>query len=219
MNKPGRVSFISMVLALIAAALLITSLKLPLWHLRMESPQYQDKEALRVEVLPGSMRGDLNEIRVLNKYIGVRIPDTLPQTRWLPIAIWISSVAGFVAVLLARRPRRFATYGTGAFLAASLLIAAGQAQWQMYHVGHDRNQHAALVGVKDFTPPLLGNLKVANFELKSRLGLGTACIVSAILLNVVVGLRSRAKKASAANPKASAQTIPAHAPEHPLVKI
>ena len=33
------------------------------------------------------MRGDLREISVLNKYIGVRIPEHLPQLRWLPVAL------------------------------------------------------------------------------------------------------------------------------------
>ena len=47
----------TLLLALLAGGLLVASLKFPLWHICMEAPQYREQEALRVEVLPGSMRG------------------------------------------------------------------------------------------------------------------------------------------------------------------
>src|SRR6185312_1386628 len=67
MNK--RKFIFAVATALIAGGLLVASLRLPLWHMRMEAPQYKDQEALKVFVLPGSLHGDLNEIKVLNKYI------------------------------------------------------------------------------------------------------------------------------------------------------
>lgn len=191
MSRSARFSPVSMACALAAAALLVTSLKFPLWHMQMQSPQYQGQEALHVEVLPGSMRGDLNEIRVLDKYIGVRIPDTLAETRWLPTAICLGAVLGVAAALVPLRLRRFTALVVAALLATTMVVAAGEAQSDMYHIGHDRSPHPVLEGVKNFTPPLLGNLKMANFELKSRLGLGSGCIAGAVALYAAIGLAAR----------------------------
>jgi len=182
--------------AVVAGGLLLASLRLPLWHMRMEAPQYQGSEALKVVVLPGALRGDMNEIKTLNKYIGVTVPDTLPQTRWLPGALCGLAVLGLVVTFLPLRSRRFAAFGLAVLLAGTMLLAAGQAQLQMYRIGHDRNRHAALVGVPDFTPPLLGNHKLAQFELESRLGYGSFAIAGAVALYAAMGFVSRDRKAA-----------------------
>ena len=114
MSKANLRAALPFLATIAAAALFITSLKLPVWHLKMESPQYQGNEALRVHVYPGSMRGDLREISVLNKYIGVRIPAALPQLRWLPMALLAAAVLGLGALALPRavRPRGFFAIAT-----------------------------------------------------------------------------------------------------------
>ena len=61
----------SLGVTLLASALLLASLKLPLWQMRLEAPQYREQEALRIAVHPDSLRGDLKEFSVLNQYIGV----------------------------------------------------------------------------------------------------------------------------------------------------
>src|SRR5689334_16942144 len=71
-------------LVVISAVLLIASLRLPLWHMRLEAPQYQAEEALKIAVFPNRYGGDMREISVLNQYIGVHVPATLPQFGWLP---------------------------------------------------------------------------------------------------------------------------------------
>jgi hypothetical protein len=177
----------------LASALLLTSLRLPLWHMRMEAPQYRDQEALKVVVRPGSLRGDLNEIKVLNKYIGVTVPETLPQTHWLPFALSIAAGLGLVVAFLPSRARRFGAFALAASLCVAMLTAAGQAQLQMYRIGHDRNRHAALTGIADFTAPLLGNRKLAQFELQSRLGLGSLAIGIAVALFAATGFAAREK--------------------------
>lgn len=191
MNK--RRFIFTIVASLVAGGLLVASLRLPLWYMRMEAPQYKDKEALKVFVLPGSLQGDLNEIKVLNKYIGVTVPTTLPQTHWLPLALSLIAGVGLVAAFLPARLRRWASFAVAASLCAAMLTAAGQAQVQMYHIGHDRDRHAALKGIADFTPPLLGNRKLAQFELESRLGLGSYAIVGAVALYTAMGFFSREK--------------------------
>ena len=191
MSRSARFSFISMACALVAAALLVSSLKFPLWHLKMESPQYQGSEALRVQIYPSSMRGDLREISVLNKYIGVRIPENLPQLRWLPVALLAAATLGLMVLALPRGAHARAWFTIAMLLSVAMLVSAAMAQWQMRRIGHERDPHAALVGVGNFTPPILGRVKVANFEITTGLGAGALLIGVGILLQVGAGFASR----------------------------
>ena len=67
-------------------------------------------------------------------------------------------------------------------LAIALLFAAVQAQKQMHDIGHNRDQKTKLARVKDFTPPLFGKVKVFQFEMESKFGVGAYLIGAAIFL-------------------------------------
>src|SRR5215813_8115315 len=77
-----------------AALLLLASLRLPLWHMRLEAPQYRDEEALKIAVFSNRYGGDMREISVLNQYIGVHVPASLPQFAWLPALLVGAAAAG-----------------------------------------------------------------------------------------------------------------------------
>ncbi len=183
-----------MAAAAIAAALFLFSLKLPVWHLKMESPQYQKEEALRVRVYPGHMAGDLREIRVLNQYIGVHIPENLPQLRWLPIALVAAAAAGLAGSLAGRAFRSRALLASTVLVSLIMLGSAALAQKQMHDIGHHRDQHTILRGIHDFTPPLLGSVKVANFELTAGLGIGAVVIAGGIALQLGAAWMSRRRQ-------------------------
>jgi hypothetical protein len=168
--------------AAVAAGLLAASLMLPLWQMRMEAPQYRDKEALRVTIFPNKMTGDLGEISVLNQYIGVHIPSELPQLKWLPIVLIAGGALGVGASFLPRMVRARALVGVGTAVALALAFAAIQAQVQMYDIGHKRDAKTKLARVKDFTPRVLGTSKLAQFTLTSRLGTGSFLIGGALAL-------------------------------------
>jgi hypothetical protein len=180
-------------LAMAAALLLSTSLKLPLWGLRMEAPQYREEEALKVAVYPNAIRGDLNEIRVLNQYIGVHIPDQLPQLQWMPWALMAAAAAGLAATLLPAAVRSHAFAAIPVLLSLALGVAAAQAQQQMYEIGHQRDQKTKLVGVKDFTTPLLGTTRIAQFEVASRFGAGAYLVGIAVALQLAAAWFSRGR--------------------------
>jgi copper chaperone NosL len=183
-------------LSVVAAACLLASLKLPLWHLRMEAPQYRDQEALRVRVFPGVMTGDLREITVLNQYIGVHIPSMLPQSRWLPQALFAAGVVGILASLLPRTFRRVASAFVPIAFAAVVALAVFQAKRQMYDIGHKRDAHTKLARVQDFTPPFLGTAKIAQFTVTSSLGAGAYLIGAAILLQTGAAFVSNKRSGS-----------------------
>jgi len=189
----------------IAAALFIVSLKLPLWHMRLEAPQYRGEEALRVAVHPNALHGDLKELATLNQYIGVHVPPTLPQFKWLPSAILSAAVLGLVTCCFGRSIRSNAMLVVPVALAIALGIAVVQANWQMRDIGHHRDHRTVLVGVQDFTPPFLGTTKIAQFEVSSALGWGAWLIGAAVTLQVIAAFLSRKRKASATAPL----TVPA----------
>jgi hypothetical protein len=54
-------------LAALASILLLAALKLPLWQMRLEAPQYRDQEALQIAVHPNALRGDVKELSVLQQ--------------------------------------------------------------------------------------------------------------------------------------------------------
>jgi hypothetical protein len=196
-----------------ASVLLLVSLKLPLWQMRLEAPQYRDQEALRVAVHPDSLRGDLKELSVLDQYIGVHIPPTLPQFKWLPGVLIAGAVLGIGARLLRFSIRGRALLGVSCVLAAALTLAAIQAIFQIHDIGHKRDQKTVLAGMKDFTPPFLGTTKIAQFTVTSRFGLGAWLIGGALALQLGAAALSRHQTAQAGNLKTSPpNTMPQLAP-------
>src|ERR1051326_8549376 len=141
MSNAKRKGGVCLALAGVAAGLLVVSLNLPLWKMRMESPQYKDEEALKVVVYAGKMQGDLKEIELIDRYIGVEIPRQLPQWRWLPVVLFSAGGLGVLAGFLPATIRRRSLLGVALALSVSMLTAASMAQWQMYQIGHHRHRN------------------------------------------------------------------------------
>jgi copper chaperone NosL len=181
----------SVIAALIASGLLLVSLKLPLWHMRLEAPQYRDEEALKIAVHPNAMKGDLRELKVLNQYIGVHVPPTLPQFKWLPWAITVVAILGIGTSFIRGTLRKTALVILASSLTAALVFAAVQAHTQMHDIGHKRDQKTVLVGMHDFTPPFLGTTKIAQFTVSSRFGAGAWLIGTALFLQIAAAWLTR----------------------------
>lgn len=165
-----------------AAAMLVASIRFPLWHMRLEAPQYRDEEALKVAVFPNKYGGDLREIKVLNQYIGVHVPEALPQFKWLPIVLLTGAAAGLLGNALPRSARRITILAGCLGICGGVFVAAVQAKSQMHDIGHKRDHHTILVGLRDFTPPFLGTSKIAQFTVTSGFGPGAWLIGGAVLL-------------------------------------
>jgi hypothetical protein len=191
LNSSSRRRMVSVAFVMAAAVLLASSVKFPLWHLRMEAPQYREQEALCVHVFPGAMRGDLREITVLNQYIGVHIPATLPQTTWLPGALLASAAVGIAASLLPSQVRAKASLIAPLILAAVVGVAVVQALQQMHDIGHKRDAHTKLARVRDFNPPFLGTAKIAQFTVTSWFGAGAYLMGVAFALQMGAAVLGR----------------------------
>ena len=90
-------------------------------------------------------------------------------------------------------------------LSLALAGAAAQAQKQMHDIGHNRDTKTKMARTKDFTPPLLGTAKLANFTLTSRLSTGAYMIAAAVVLQFFAAWLNRVGNDGAQRPK-----------EHPL---
>jgi hypothetical protein len=179
---------------LVAAALTAAALALPLWGFAMSAPQYPG-ETLHLQVTRAGIVGDVQEIETLQHFIGVRFPTDLPELRWVTRAIAGLAILLFVAAFVkgtggGRAFRALVAVGLCGFLAAS----AWTAQRRLYEVGHDRDPKAPIRALHDFTPPLVGPVRVGNFTVWSYPHFGGAALALAAVL-ALAGLRRHANGA------------------------
>lgn len=179
-------------LFLASAALVAVAAWLPYWGFVMSAPQYPD-ESLMLQVSHTGIEGDVHEVETLQQYIGVRFPKHLPELDWLPLAMVVLAivlaVAGFAGPGVTGRVVRWSSI---ALFAALLIVSAMVVQRHLYSVGHDRDHHAPITAVKDFTPRLLGPTKVGNFTVWSFPHVGGMALVAAMTLAVAGAARRRA---------------------------
>jgi hypothetical protein len=164
-----------------ASILLALSLLLPLWVTRMEAPQYRDDEVLEVRVFAGRVAGDIHEINLLNQYVGVHLPLDTVELHASPWILGALLGLSLVAIFLPAPVRRRAGIALCALMVVVLAGGAGLLQYRLYQMGHERSP-TIMTGVPDFTPPILGSKKIANFWAYMGLGAGGWAYLGAILL-------------------------------------
>ncbi len=175
-----------------AAILLALTLLLPLWSTRMEAPQYRDDEVLEVNVYAGRVSGDVHEIDLLNQYVGVHLPLDTPELRASPWVLGAFLAASLVALAMPAAVRRRVSILLCVLMILVLVGGGGLLQYRLYQMGHDRSP-TIMTGVPDFTPPILGSKKIANFWAYMSLGSGGWAYLGAIVLVGWSARRSRAR--------------------------
>ena len=152
----------------VAAPLVLVVNLMPLWNLTMFAPQYPS--GLRLDIYshtltPGHKGEDIQEINLLNHYIGMRdlVVEDFTEFKWMPF------VLGGLALLFLRA----VVLGTvKELIDATVLFVyfGGFSAWmfgyKLYRYGHDLAPTAA-VKVKPFMPPMFGYQQIANFEVYS----------------------------------------------------
>ncbi|MCC6785845.1 MAG: hypothetical protein IT457_23560 [Planctomycetes bacterium] len=193
--------------ALVALAVLIgLSYLFPLWRISMVAPQYPKGLWLDIfswKLVGGHEGRDLDEINILNHYIGMKRIDRyeLVDLNWLPIAY------GGLALLLLRA----ALLGSVRTLVDMTVLSAyvctfafGRFVWMLYKFGHELDPTAPM-DVEPFTPALIGSKQIANFTTSSwplpgawLLGVFFGGLVLVTLLALRDGRRSAQTRALAA---------------------
>ena len=196
-----------------AATLLAATLALPLWSTRMEAPQYKGDEALEVHVYAGRVHGDIGEIELLNQYVGVQLPLDTPELAAAPWVLAAFMIVALVALVLTTTARRRTAIALFLLMAAVLLSGGALLQYRLYQMGHDRSP-TIMEGVPDFTPPLLGSKKIANFTAHMSLGVGAWAYLGALLL-AAWSTRQPPAQDPVQQTEARASRPPTEPPPHP----
>jgi copper chaperone NosL len=167
-----------------AAVLVAGAAWLPYWGFVMSAPQYPD-ESLMLQVSHTGISGDVQEVETLQKYIGVRFPEHLPELEWLPVAMMgLAALLAFGAFAGTGIIGRVVRWGAVVLFVALLTASAATVQRRLYEVGHDRDHHAPMRAVKDFTPRFVGPTKVGNFTVWSFPHVGGIALIAGMTLAI-----------------------------------
>lgn len=138
---------------------------MPLWRITLIAPQYPKGVHMHIHInkIGGSEPGTLQNVNILNHYIGMKPiePDSIPELKILPIIIMI--FAG-TALLFALINHKYLF----AFWVAMLIIGGIVGMYDFYlweyDYGHDLADNAPMkFEDESFQPPLIGSRKIINF--------------------------------------------------------
>lgn len=194
--------WLSPILFLLAAVLLIVSTTLPYWGLVLQAPQYPG--GLRIRVFVNNMTGDadpkldeVREIDELNHYIGMK---SLYEAAKTERSIAIPAVIIMIVLLgiAAFWRRRWTWILAIPALLFPIIFLADLAFWMNYY-GQNLDPYAPLSSaIHPFTPPILGEGIIGQFRTVAYVDTGWyILVVGSILITtaIVVRLVVRPKQA------------------------
>ncbi len=169
----------------IAAVLVLPSLMLPLWEVRLGAPQYPEGLGLQIwaSKVTGIKPNDLQNINGLNHYIGMKeiTPDAIPELKIMP---WVIGALALAALAIAwRGTRRMLTGWLVAFMTLGVIGLVDFWRWE-YDYGHNLDMENAIIIVPGMTyqPPLIGSKQLLNFVATAWPGLGAMFLGLAFFL-------------------------------------
>jgi nitrous oxidase accessory protein len=165
-----------------AAVLLILSVSQPYWRMTLHAPQYP--HGLRVVGYIDHITGDVSELDELNHYIGMK---PLNQAARIEKSVGVAALWTFAVVLLMAGTIVHNRWTALLVIPALLFPAIFLLDLHLWlaHFGHNLDPHAPLSSaIKPFTPPVLGEGKIAQFRTVARAqwGLYLATYASACIL-------------------------------------
>lgn len=154
----------SRLLLLVAAGVLVVAVFLPLWEIHLVAPQYSEGLSLHIyshKLVGGNGGQDLNEINVLNHYIGMRplAESDFVEMQWMPFAFGVFVLLALRAAFIGRM---VSLIDLGVLFLYFTAFSLGNFYFRLYHYGHQLDPHAPMT-IEPFTPILLGSQKIANF--------------------------------------------------------
>ena len=171
----GRMERAERVLIGWAGILMLLACILPLWHVNLRSPQYP--EGLKLVIHSRHISGDIQNVNILNHYIGMRpiSDEAFPEFNWMMPVIAAIGTSLIVVSLVGRREvavvGRVMLFGFDAYMLWDL-------SYWMHDWGHQLDPRAA-IHVEPFTPPLMGFKQIANFMVLSYPSWGGLCMIAA----------------------------------------
>lgn len=197
-------TWLSFVLIIVAAIVLIVSVTFPYWGLVLEAPQYPG--GLEVRVFVNSMTGDddpqldeVKEITGLNHYIGMKpLGEAAAFERSIAVPSVIIMVIALGIVIVFRR--RWVWVLALPAVAFPFVFLGDLAYW-LNDYGQNLDPYAPLSSaIHPFTPPLIGEGVIGQFRTVAYVNTGWYLAVAAAAL-VLVALLIRLVDARAAGTK------------------
>lgn len=152
----------------------------PIWHINLFAPQYP--EGMYMQIWLNKMTGDINNINLLNHYIGMHaiVPNEIPALRYLPWGVAFLIFGSFGSALIKN------IWALRVYVGIFLSCAAGSFYdfwWWGYRYGHELSPHASFV-IKGMTyqPPLIGAKTLLNITAWSLPGVGGYLFGAATIL-------------------------------------
>ncbi len=178
----SEMSLTSRILLVAVALALLPSVFLPIWRIGLFAPQYP--AGLEVVIYPHTVKGDLQEVNILNHYIGMAEiqPDEFPEFMFVPFFILRFLGFAVLAALVARLP--IAAIGYLDFVVFGGVMLYDFKNW-LYEYGHNLSP-AAPFKVEPFTPGMLGTTQIANFTVTSYPSAGAILMFAAGALGPVI---------------------------------
>jgi hypothetical protein len=180
----------SAILLMTAAVMLVASIFLPYWRMRLNAPQYP--KGLFVTVYVNHMAGDIGEIDGLNHYIGMASLEKAAQIErsLAPVALLVIVL---MIVSLAFIHSKWASILALPAMSFPLVFLADMWVWLWYY-GNHRDPSAALSSaVKPFTPAILGTGHVGQFSTTAWLQPGWyLALLAALLTGIALWLQRQA---------------------------
>ena len=152
-----------------AALLLIVSLLLPYWVLKLSAPQFPN--GLTVTAYVNRLTGDVGELEGLNHYVGLgSFQDAATFERSIAIAA-IVMLAGLLIAAFLIHSRWVLILVLPALLFPFIFLI--DLQFWLWDFGHHLDPAAPLAkAVGEFTPPIFGPAEIAQFDTLALPGIG-----------------------------------------------
>ncbi len=165
----------------VAALLLVVSLFLPYWILKLQAPQFPD--GLTVSAYVNRLEGDVEILEGLNHYVGM---PSFEHGAVLERSVSIIAIIVLAGLLLAAffiHSRWVVLLALPALLFPLAFLA--DLQFWLWRYGHSLDPRAPLANaVGEFTPPIFGPAKIAQFHTLALPGPG---LILAFIASVLVG--------------------------------
>ena len=165
-----------------AALLIAASFFYPLWCLTAKSVQYETEfpEGLKVYVYLSKIGGNTYELGLMNKGIGAHFPEKVPEMVIFPVLFGGLALLCLAFIFLNDWKKRALKLALILFFFLAL-AGTGSLQGRLYVFGHLRDPNPPIL-IPDFTVPLLGSMKLWNWDISTQLDIGTYTMSLALLL-------------------------------------
>lgn len=176
----------SRVLLAVGIVLLGLAYILPLWRIELEAPQYPEPIGMLIHVntLRGIGEHDLENINILNHYIGMKPiePESIPELRFMP---WILAALIGLGGLAFAVPRRWLiAVWIAAIAFAGTLGLYDFDQWEREYGSHLNPNAPIKIEGMTYKPPLIGTKQMLNITAHSYPSWGGWCILAALACGI-----------------------------------